>query len=166
MDPFVAEKMGQQPQRSAVEEQLYARVTELDAKVTKLTEDMGACNAKGVELTRDLEYVNTFWALSVTEAGKLQEAAASELHKCEREKRQENRAKITAEIAYEDSQSKLQKAITQGEDCQIALQKATTQVSGGGRKKRKSRRRKKTRKSKKRKSNKRKTKRKKRSKRH
>ena len=152
MDPFVAEKMGQQPQRSAVEEQLYARVTELDAKVTKLTEDMGACNAKGVELTRDLEYVNTFWALSVTEAGKLQEAAASELHKCEREKRQENREKITAELAYED--------------CQLALQKAITPVSGGGRKKRKSRRRKKTRKSKKRKSNKRKTKRKKRSKRH
>jgi len=138
MDAFIAEKMVQRRQRSDVEEQLYAKVTELDAKVTELTEKMAACNTKGVELTAAAEYYRKFWEVSINEAKKLQALGELKLQRCMEEKRQVNRDRITAEIADEDCKKKLQKANTQG--------------SGGGRKKRRSRRRKKTRKSTKRRS--------------
>jgi hypothetical protein len=149
MNAFMQEKMGQRPQPSDAEEQLDAKVTELDAKVTELTEKMAACNAKGVELTDELVMIRNFWNLANREAETLQAAGELKLQTCVQEIRQEKRARIDAEIADEDCREKLQKANTQG--------------SGGGRKKK---RKSKKRKSKKRQSNKRKTKRKKRSKRH
>ena len=144
---FLEEKMDQRPQTPATrgaEEQLSAKVTELHAKVTELTEEMGACNAKGVELTAAAEYYRNFWHLATREAEKLQAGEEVNLQRCKTSLKKEKKGRITAELLDEDCKEKLRIANTQG--------------SGGGRNKRKSRRRKKTRKSKKRKSTKRRSK--------
>ena len=146
-DAFLEEKMDQRPQTPATrgaEEQLSAKVTELHAKVTELTEEMGACNAKGVELTADVKKYRIFWEAANREAEKLQAGEEVNLQRCKTSLRKEKKGRVTAELLDEDCKEKLRIANTQG--------------SGGGRKKRKSRRRKKTRKSKKRKSTKRRSK--------
>jgi len=161
-DAFLEEKMDQRPQTPATrgaEEQLSAKVTELHAKVTELTEEMGACNAKGVELTADVKKYRIFWEAANREAEKLQAGEEVNLQRCKTSLKKEKKGRITAELLDEDCKEKLR--ITEemlDEDCKEKLRIANTQGSGGGRKKRKSRRRKKTRKSKKRKSTKRRSK--------